>query len=252
MLLEWWSHDWVRVLVYATITAIATGLGVIPLLFTRRDSIRMVGIGNGIAAGLMLGASFNLLFEGLDDSPWRTAAGALAGVLAIAGSRHFLGGNGEIQVGKLKGADARKAILIVGVMTAHSIAEGVGVGVSFGEGDAFGSFISIAIAVHNIPEGLAIALVLMPRGVSALKAAGWGIFSSLPQPLLALPAFFFVEAFRPFLSVGLGFAGAAMIWMVVEEILPEGLERSDPRTLAHVTSVSVIAMLLFQALIYNG
>jgi len=81
--------------------------------------------------------------------------------------------------------DASKALLIVGVMTMHSFTEGVGVGVSFGGGIDLGLFITLAIAVHNIPEGLAISLVLVPRGVSWSRAALWSVVSSLPQPLMA-------------------------------------------------------------------
>jgi zinc transporter ZupT len=62
------------------------------------------------------------------------------------------------------GLDARKGLLIVGVMTTHSFTEGVGFGVSFGSGTDLGLFITLAIAVHNIPKGLAISLVLVPRG----------------------------------------------------------------------------------------
>jgi zinc transporter ZupT len=71
--------------------------------------------------------------------------------------------------------------------------------------------IAIAIAVHNIPEGLAISLVLVPRGASVRSAAGWSIFSSLPQPLLAVPAYLFVEAFVGTLPAALGFAAGAMV-----------------------------------------
>jgi hypothetical protein len=60
--------------------------------------------------------------------------------------------------------DARKALLIVGAMTVHPFTEEVGLGVSFGDGMALGLFITLAIAVHYIPEGLAISLVLVPRG----------------------------------------------------------------------------------------
>ena len=77
----------------------------------------------------------------------------------------------HLSFAKMESFDARKVLLIVGVMTLHSFTEGVGVGVSFGGGEAFGLFISLAIAVHNIPEGLAISLVLVPRGVSVGHAA---------------------------------------------------------------------------------
>jgi zinc transporter, ZIP family len=97
----------------------------------------------------------------------------------------------------------------------------VGVGVAFGQGESFGFLTALAIAVHNIPEGLAISLVLVPRGVTVLRAGAWSVASSLPQPLLALPAFLFVEAFAQILPVGLGFAGGAMTWMVCAQIVPD-------------------------------
>jgi zinc transporter, ZIP family len=149
----------------------------------------------------------------------------------------------------MSGLDARKALLIVGVMTLHSFTEGVGIGVSFGGGQALGLFISLALAVHNIPEGLAISLVLVPRGVGWVRAAFWSIFSSLPQPLMAVPAFFFVEVFRPLLPYGLGFAAGAMIWMVFSELVPDANEEASSNLVAVVITVSVVAMVAFQVLI---
>ena len=99
-------------------------------------------------------------------------------------------------------------------------------GVAFGDGKSIGLLTALAIAVHNIPEGLAISLILVPRGVSVLHAAGSSVVSSLPQPLLALPAFAFVEAFGQALPIGLGFAGGAMIWMVLAQIVPDALRSS--------------------------
>jgi zinc transporter, ZIP family len=68
-------------------------------------------------------------------------------------------------------AGALKAVLIVSIMTVHSFAEGVGVGVSFEDTSEFGTFISLAIAVHNVPEGIAISLVLVPQGEPVWRPA---------------------------------------------------------------------------------
>ena len=112
----------------------------------------------------------------------------------------------------------------------------------------FGTHV-LAIAVHNIPEGLAISLVLVPRGVGWFRAALWSIFSSLPQPLMAVPAFLFVDAFRPLLPYGLGFAAGAMIWMVFSELMPDALEEASSNLITVVVTLSVVAMIAFQVLI---
>jgi zinc transporter, ZIP family len=185
------------VFLLALLTAVATGLGALPFAFAKHPARRWLGVSNAVAAGLMLAASFGLIYEGVNQGVLRTLAGALLGLGFIVAARRFLRQDEHPAIfAGMGGLDARKALLIVGVMTVHSFTEGVGIGVSFGGGEALGLFISLALAVHNVPEGLAISLVLVPRGVGWIRAAWWSIFSSLPQPLMAVPAFLFVGAFR--------------------------------------------------------
>jgi zinc transporter, ZIP family len=205
----------------ALATALATGLGAVPLVLARRVAGSWLLGANACAALLMLLASGLLFYQGAVEGAQKMSAGAVVGMVSVALAARWLRRRRSWSFESLSGVPARTALIIVAVMTMHSIAEGVGVGVSFGGGDAVGFATSAAIAVHNIPEGLAISLVLVPRGVSVRHAALWSVFSSLPQPLLALPAFLFVEAFSPALPVGLGFAAGAMVWMVMAEIAPE-------------------------------
>jgi ZIP family zinc transporter len=239
-----------QVFLFALLTAVATGLGAFPFIFVKNLTRRWLGASNAVAAGLMLAASFGLLYEGVDYGLGRTLMGALTGLAFIVLVRRLLQRDEHPAVfAQMNELDARKALLIVGVMTMHSFTEGVGVGVSFGGGLALGLFITLAIAVHNIPEGLAISLVLVPRGVAWSRAALWSVFSSLPQPLMAVPAFVFVETFRPLLPFGLGFAAGAMIWMVFSELIPDALEETSGNLVGIIITLSVLAMLAFQILI---
>lgn len=238
-----------KVFFYASLTAVATGLGALPLLFVKKVPERYLGLANAAAAGLMLAASFQLINEGVQHNLWRTILGVLLGLGFIMLSHRFLERFDTLNVGQLEGADAKKALLIMGVMTLHSVAEGIGVGVSYGDGIAFGLFITLAIAVHNIPEGLAISLVLVPRGVPVWRAALWSIVSSLPQPIMAIPAFLFVSAFTPFLPVGLGLAAGAMIWMAQSELVPDALEAAPAGHVAASLTLAATAMVAFQVLI---
>ena len=239
--------DALTVFIAALITALATGLGALPLLFRHDTGQRALGLANAAASGVMTAASVSLFLEGIHRSGSRSVAGVLAGALfVLVVSRALHAPGHEHDFGSLRGEDAVKALLIVAVMTVHSVAEGVGVGAAFGGGETLGLLIAIAIAVHNIPEGLAISLVLVPRGVSVRAAAGWSIFSSLPQPLLAVPAFLFVDAFQGLLPAALGFAAGAMVWMVARELVPEALRQAPARAVAATATVAFGIMLAFQ------
>lgn len=235
-----------EVFLFALVTALATGLGALPFLVVPRMSRSWLGLSNAVAAGLMIAASVGLVLEGWNEGAVRTFAGAASGLVFLVLTRRLLGSREDVVLGRLTGDDAMKALMIVGVMTLHSVTEGVGIGVSFGGGEELGLFIATAIAVHNIPEGLAISLVIVPRGTSVAKAAGWSVFSSLPQPLLAVPAFLFVEQFRPFLPVGLGFAAGAMLWMVAAELLPDAVEDAGLGATLATVVLAAAAMMVFQ------
>jgi len=218
-----------------------------------------------IAAGMMIAATYSLVIEGCmyvdphDSSSTstvtRTAIGAGLGVAFMLATKKFLDKYEDLKVSGLgDGTDARKALLIFFVMTLHSFSEGVGVGVSFGgvHGSELGVFISASLAVHNVPEGLAIAVVLLPRGASILTASLWAICTSLPQPLMAVPAHVFVHHFIPILPVGLGFAGGAMAWVAVFELLMEAIEDTSVLTTFLITMSSLVSMLFVQLTIEEG
>jgi zinc transporter ZupT len=236
----------------ALITALATGLGAIPLAVVRDPPRLWLGVANGLAAGLMLAASHGLIAEATNIAPMRALGGVLLGLVAILAADRLIPQGDDLSAAGLQGASARKAVLILGVMIAHSFAEGVGVGVSFAGAGDLAQFVTAAIALHNVPEGLAIALVLVPRGTSPLGAAGWSVVSSLPQPLMAAPAFLFVTAFAPFLPVGLGLAAGAMIWMVFAEITPDAIDDAPPHMAAVAAVLAFTGMIAFQFALPGG
>ena len=136
----------------------------------------------------MMSASVGLVVEGCDGGvAWtRTAAGVVFGGIFIYVAKQFLESHeGTVAFDNLAGLDARKVLLVVFVMTLHSFSEGVGIGVSFSGNGSLGEVVSISLAIHNVPEGLAVALVMIPRGVRILDAAIWAVVTSLPQPLMA-------------------------------------------------------------------
>lgn len=250
-----------HVFYYGWLSALSTGLGVLPLLFAPDLDSYWIGVSNAVASGMMAAASYSLVTEGcaFDEpedtstlsSTTRTFIGICFGLAFLLSTKSFLEKYEDLKVGGMVGGDARKVLLIIFVMTLHSFTEGVGIGVSFGgaNGNELGVFISTSLAVHNVPEGLAVAIVLLPRKVSKLAAALWCILTSLPQPLMAVPAFIFVDYFIPILPIGLGFAGGAMAWVAFCELLKEAYDDTDMITTGVISTCSLMIMLMFQGAI---
>lgn len=231
------------VFVVALATALATGLGVLPVMAVRVNEHKSIALSGALAGGFMLGASAGLVYEGSQRSLSGTILGALVGIAFIVVTRALLGQTRDAHIGNLRGARGMTALLVVGTMTVHSLTEGVALGVSFAGEESLGILIAIAIAIHNIPEGVAISLALVPFGVSAPRAAAWSIFSSLPQPLMAVPAYLAVRTFEPLLPAGLGFAAGAMTWMVFTQLLPEAFAPGH-RRLAMAALVTSTALMI--------
>nr|TKV90154.1 hypothetical protein SEVIR_9G009800v2 [Setaria viridis] len=236
------------------VMAVATGLGAVPFFFMELEA-QWAGICNGLAAGVMLAASFDLVQEGqvYGSGSW-VVFGILSGGIFIWLCKKFLEQYGEVSMLDIKGADASKVILVVGIMTLHSFGEGSGVGVSFAGSKGFsqGLLVTIAIAVHNIPEGLAVSMVLSSRGVSPQKAMIWSIITSLPQelviidilrpPVVAVPAFLCADAFQKVLPFCTGFAAGCMIWIVIAEVLPDAFKEATPSQVASAGTLAVAFM----------
>jgi zinc transporter ZupT len=237
-----------QVLLISSLTAAATGLGAIPFYFVPQMGRVWVGISSALAAGFMLGASIGLIYEGSLKSSISTALGAVVGIAFIYITRRAIEGREDVHLGAIRGAGATRILLIMVVMTIHSFTEGVALGVSFVDEPAFGLLIAIAIAVHNIPEGVAISLTMVPQGVSPIRAAAWSVFSSLPQPLMAVPAFLAVRVFKGLLPAGLGFAAGAMLWMIASQLVPEARESASTRTIAFAVVSSAALMIGLQIL----
>jgi ZIP family zinc transporter len=232
------SVNLVFVFVAGLVTALATGLGAIPFYFFEEIGARWNVVLWGLASGIMLSASgFGLILEGIaEGGPVEVAVGMLAGVLLVIVAHEVIEGV-EVDPHEYEEADFRKLVLILGVLTVHSFPEGVSVGVAFADLGLEGGvalvgvqvpllavFMTVAISIHNVPEGVAISIPLRAMGVPTSRMAFWAVFSSLPQPIGAVIAFYFVRIAREVLPYGFGFAAGAMVFLVLTEFVPEALE----------------------------
>ena len=231
--------------------ALATGLGSVPFYFTSRLDKRSEGVCQSMAVGVMIAASYSLIqeSEGLNNV-W-LVLGIAFGMVFIQKCHKFLDQYEDVmEFSGLKGMDAKKIVLFIGVMTLHAVGEGCGVGVSFAGPDGMktGLLVTLAIGLHNIPEGLATATVLASKGVGVRELTAWTIITALPQCALAVPAYLFVQVFHPLFPFFAGFAAGCMIWISFEEIVPDALENVSPGVMATATTTTTFA---FKAMQYS-
>jgi len=252
-----WCSGW--------ITAAATGIGALPFVCVTELGPNLVAFFNAVAAGMMMAASLGLVVEGCMESTnpdtlfypaVRVLVGLYMGVGFVMFSSFVVGDSDISKLMQTAATEAdilstRKAALILAVMTMHSVTEGIGIGVSY-HSQALGGFISATLAVHNVPEGIAVAIVLIPRGFSILATTLLCILSSVPQPLMAVPAYLFVDSFRFIIPIGFGFSAGAMGFVALYELLPEACESLSTRSAYLTMGISMTVMGLTQFFLRAG
>ncbi len=147
----------------------------------------------------------------------------------------------------------RRATLLILAITLHNIPEGLAVGISFGsigsdQSDVtLGGTVALAIgiALQNFPEGLAVSLPLRREGISRLKSFWYGQLSGMVEPMAGVIGAAAVLIFRPILPYAFGFAAGAMIFVVVEEVIPESQRAGDTDlpTLGAIVGFTVMMIL---------
>lgn len=224
-------------------TWFVTALGASIVFLTRSVNRRLLDAMMGFAAGVMIAASFwSLLVPAIDMAEaqgipgWFPAAvGFLVGGIflrvADAVLPHLHPG---ARMAEAEGIETswRRATLLVLAITLHNIPEGLAVGVTFGAaalqlsvatGATLAAAVALAIGIglQNFPEGIAVSMPLRGEGVSVGRSFWYGQLSGVVEPISAVAGAAAVLAVRPILPYALAFAAGAMIYVVVEELIPE-------------------------------
>ncbi len=227
-------------LVAALFTWGVTALGASMVFFFKKIEQKVLNSMLGFAAGVMIAASFwSLLAPAIAMSeeqggiPWVPAVvGFLAGgafLLAIDKILPHLHLGQKMEKAEGIKTSWKRSVLLVLAITLHNIPEGLAVGVAFGalsnnpDTGALAGAIALALGIglQNFPEGAAVSIPLRREGFSRLKAFNYGQLSGIVEPIAAVLGAYLVLIMTPILPYALSFAAGAMIFVVVEELIPE-------------------------------
>jgi zinc transporter, ZIP family len=239
-------HPVLQALLATLFTWGVTALGAGAVFVTRNVNRRLLQGMLGFAAGVMIAASFwSLLAPAIEMAE---ASGAPAWLPAVIG---FLAGGAflyavdrllpHLHLGlPLEESEGlrtswQRSVLLVLAITLHNFPEGLAVGVAFGavaaglpSADLAGAVaLAIGIGLQNFPEGLAVSMPLRGEGLSRWRAFALGQASGLVEPVAGVLGAVAVLAVRPLLPYALAFAAGAMIYVVVEELIPESQCTND-------------------------
>ena len=224
---------------YATLfTWAVTALGASIVFFVKGMNRALLDGMLGFTGGVMVAASFwSLLSPGIDMSPGEgfikvlpAAIGFGLGALFIFGMDKVLP-HVHINFKESEGIKTpwHRTTLLVLAITLHNIPEGLAVGVLFGgvavgipEASITGAVaLALGIGIQNFPEGIAVSMPMRRQGVSKLKSFWYGQLSAIVEPIAAVVGAVAVTFFTPLLPYAMAFAAGAMIFVVVEEVIPE-------------------------------
>ncbi len=224
-------------LVGGSIAALATALGTLPVVFSQRLSQRVQDTMFGFGAGVMLAAcAFSLIIPGLAAARSGGAFGGGAWAAGgIVGAAILLGGLALLLIDRVlphehfikgrEGHDARslrRAWLFVFAIALHNLPEGLAIGVGYAGNDGVrADALATGIAIQDVPEGLVVAVALLGAGYRRAFAVGIGMASGLVEPLGAVAGAAIVGYSAALLPWGLGFAAGAMLFVISHEIIPE-------------------------------
>jgi ZIP family zinc transporter len=231
-------------------TALATGLGAIPvmLLGLRAEALRPALW--GIAIGAMGVASVvGLLLPALDEgSPPPVAIGLTLGVLFLLLARRQL--NVRQAHARLQSEGVRVSLLVFLVLLVHSLPEGLAIGTAYSSDTAgLGLFVILAIALQNVPEGTSVAIPMESAGFSNSQQFWAAVATSAPQPVGAVVAYLLVEQVEGLLQVSFAFAAGAMLALVLVELVPDAFTSTGWRGAALGTIAGGGVMLALSALL---
>lgn len=221
------------------IAGLGTGIGALPVLLPLVPSEKLEGVLLGIGGGIMLAAtSFSLIVPGTaaaeDLGYSRAIAAIIMGIgICIGGGLLWIVHNRFPHEHIFKGqegpeADNLKRIwLFVAAITLHNFPEGLAVGVGFGSGNTSQALtLTLGIALQNMPEGLVVAWSLRSLKYSPLYALGVSTLTGLVEPVGGIIGAGIVSIAQEALPWGMAFAAGAMLFVIVDEIIPDISQKS--------------------------
>ena len=242
--------DLVLLTAAASATALATGLGAIPVFYlgSRAELLRPVLLGAAIGA-MTVASVLGLLKPALEEGGTpEIVIGLGAGVLLLVVARRILAGR-DVHVGELRGAGVRTSALVFGVLLVHSLPEGLAIGTAYASDRAgLSLFVILAIGLQNIPEGTSVAIPMAAAGFTRAEQFWAAVLTSAPQPVGAVLAFLVVEQVQGLLPASFAFAAGAMLALVAFELVPQAFGSGRLLRAGGGTAAGAAAMLLLAAL----